>query len=227
MPRSRVVRKKFRILIADREAIFRFGLKKYLSVEDDLRVVAEADNIAEAVSLAGTFRPHLVFIQVELLGPDSTESIQRVLQSVEGVRAVVMTPHLSHLDEHQYIMAGASGVISKSVDAALFVKCARRVLENEIWMTQQAAPVPKPVKGPGTTAVRPADTLTRREKAIISCLMQGWRNKEIADQLKITEQTVKNHLRTVFDKVGVSDRLELVLYAIHQRLDLPPVQEGA
>jgi DNA-binding NarL/FixJ family response regulator len=66
--------------------------------------------------------------------------------------------------------------------------------------------------------------LTQREKTIISYLMQGWRNREIAQHLNITEQTVKNHLRSIYDKVGVSDRLELVLYAIHQKLLLPSVQ---
>ena len=71
---------------------------------------------------------------------------------------------------------------------------------------------------------RPVDTLTHREKTIISYLMQGWRNREISTHLSISEQTVKNHLRTIYDKVGVSDRLELVLYAIHQRMELPPVQ---
>jgi len=74
------------------------------------------------------------------------------------------------------------------------------------------------------TPLRPVDTLTRREKIIISYLMQGWRNREISQHLSISEQTVKNHLRTIYDKVGVSDRLELVLYAIHQRLELPPTQ---
>ena len=74
---------------------------------------------------------------------------------------------------------------------------------------------------------RPVDTLTFREKTIISYLMQGWRNREISTHLSISEQTVKNHLRTIYDKVGVSDRLELVLYAIHQRMELPPVQEVA
>lgn len=71
---------------------------------------------------------------------------------------------------------------------------------------------------------RPVDTLTRREKTIISYLLQGWRNREISTHLLISEQTVKNHLRTIYDKVGVSDRLELVLYAIHQRMELPPIQ---
>jgi DNA-binding NarL/FixJ family response regulator len=71
---------------------------------------------------------------------------------------------------------------------------------------------------------RPVDTLTRREKSVICCLMEGWHNREISTHLSISEQTVKNHLRAIYDKVGVSDRLELVLYAIHQRLELPSMQ---
>ena len=71
---------------------------------------------------------------------------------------------------------------------------------------------------------RPVETLTRREKTIISYLMLGWRNREIGTHLAISEQTVKNHLRMVYDKVGVSDRLELVLYAIHQQLALPAIE---
>ena len=79
----------------------------------------------------------------------------------------------------------------------------------------------KPIEARPDNPPRPVDTLTRREKSIISCLMEGWHNRQIGAYLSISEQTVKNHLRSIFDKVGVSDRLELVLYAIHQRLELP------
>jgi DNA-binding NarL/FixJ family response regulator len=80
----------------------------------------------------------------------------------------------------------------------------------------------KTAEAPQEPSLRPADALTRREKAVIGCLMQGFPNREIARCLSIAEQTVKNHLRAIFDKVGVSDRLELVLYAIHQKLDISP-----
>jgi DNA-binding NarL/FixJ family response regulator len=84
----------------------------------------------------------------------------------------------------------------------------------------------KAAEAPQKASRRPADTLTRREKAVIACLMQGFPNREIARCLSMAEQTVKNHLRAVFDKVGVSDRLELVLYAIHQKLDIPLIEAG-
>jgi DNA-binding NarL/FixJ family response regulator len=135
-----------------------------------------------------------------------------------------MTSGPGEADSERYIQAGAWGVIMKSVDPALFVKCVHKVVNNERWLPRQQAPPPTdPFPVAPEPLRRPADTLTRREKSVISCLVQGWHNREIASHLKITEQTVKNHLRTIYDKVGVSDRLELALYAIHKRLELPPV----
>jgi DNA-binding NarL/FixJ family response regulator len=128
----------------------------------------------------------------------------------------------------QHVRCGAAGVILKTVDPQLFVKCARRVHEGDTWIPKrQVASMAKMLETRPETGTRPVDTLTRREKTVISYLMQGWRNREISAQLSISEQTVKNHLRTIYDKVGVSDRLELVLYAIHQRLELPEVQVTA
>ena len=118
------------------------------------------------------------------------------------------------------LMSIALGLLMRS---AQFVKCARRVMQGEVWLgKREVAQMAKRLGDVQGQQVRPRDTLTNREKTIISYLMQGWRNREIARHLSITEQTVKNHLRTVYDKLGVSDRLELVLYAIHQRLELPP-----
>jgi DNA-binding NarL/FixJ family response regulator len=88
------------------------------------------------------------------------------------------------------------------------------------------AMIVKAVEYPQKPLVRPVETLTRREKNVIACLMQGFPNREISRRLAIAEQTVKNHLRSIFDKVGVSDRLELVLYALHHKLDLPLIEAG-
>ena len=130
---------------------------------------------------------------------------------------------LSEEESLKYVEGGASGVILKTADPAQFVKCTRRVMQGEVWLgKREVAHMAKRLGDVQAQQVRPRDTLTSREKTIISYLMQGWRNREIARHLSITEQTVKNHLRTVYDKLGVSDRLELVLYAIHQRLELPP-----
>jgi two-component system nitrate/nitrite response regulator NarL len=219
-------KKTTRILIADAEGIFRLGLKKLFGVEDDLRVVAQAEQAGQVLGLAKKFKPDLFFVQAEMLGPDPADFLARLRQIWAGGKIVVITSAAASAESDRYVKAGAAGVVLRSSDPELYVKSARRVMKNELWLPKPLGPPPPPpAKEVPRSALRPVDTLTRREKSIISCLVQGWRNREIAERLRITEQTVKNHLRTIYDKVGVSDRLELALYAIHQKLDLPPVPQ--
>ena len=220
-------KKTIRILIADAEGIFRLGLKKLFGVEDDLRVVAQADQTGQVLGLARKFKPDVFFLQSEMLGPDPADFLARLRQIWAGGKIIVITSAVAGPESDRYVKAGAAGVILRSSDPELYVKSARRVMKNELWLPKPLGPQPPPPpeKTVPRSALRPVDTLTRREKSIISCLVQGWRNREIAERLHITEQTVKNHLRTIYDKVGVSDRLELALYAIHQKLDLPPAPQ--
>jgi len=223
MGRARASKRKIRVLIADREGVFRLGLKKLLGLEDDLRVVAQADDPSQLPGLAAKFKPDVLYVQAEIAGEDPEGLFARVKQAFSRARIIITASSLGEGDAVRFVKAGASGVILKSVDPAMFVKSARKVVENEVWLPKgQFAELAKLVDQPAKGSVRPADTLTRREKAIIGCLIQGLRNREIGKQLNITEQTVKNHLRSIYDKVGVSDRLELALYAIHQKLELAP-----
>jgi DNA-binding NarL/FixJ family response regulator len=201
------------------------GLKKLFAVEDDLRIVAEAETAAEVLARAETFRPDLAFIQEEILGESSTNLISAIIEAAPHCRVVATASSSSDESSMRHVRNGAAGVILKTVDPQLFVKCARRVTDGETWIPKrQVSTMAKLLEARPEHPPRPVDTLTQREKTIISYLMQGWRNREIGTHLSISEQTVKNHLRTIYDKVGVSDRLELVLYAIHQRLELPPAQ---
>ncbi len=225
MATVRRAKKKIRVLVADREGIFILGLKKLFAVEDDLRVVAEAETPEELLTRTETFRPDLIFIQEEVLGESGGSLISSITKIDPGCKVVATASSLSEESSMRHVRNGAAGVIQKSVDPQLFIKCARRVTAGETWIPKRhVSTMAKLLEAKPEAPPRPVDTLTRREKVIISYLMQGWHNKEISSHLTISEQTVKNHLRTIYDKVGVSDRLELVLYAIHQRLELPPVQ---
>jgi two-component system nitrate/nitrite response regulator NarL len=222
MATARVSKGKIRVLVADREGIFRLGLKMVFAVEDDLRVVAEAAKADEVLARAETFQPDLVFIQEEILDKGEGNLISAVTNAVPRCRVVVTTTASCDESVLRHVHSGAAGVILKTVDPKLFVKCARRVHEGENWFPKRQIPtMAKPPEASPNNPPRPVDTLTRREKSIISCLMESWHNRKISAYLSISEQTVKSHLRSIYDKVGVSDRLELVLYAVHQRLELP------
>lgn len=225
MGAAKKLRRKIRILVADEGGVFRLGLKRLFGVEDDLRVVAEADQSSQVLELAKKFKPDLLYLQAEMLGHDPADFISRLHHEWPKGRAIVVTSGPAREGSDHYVKAGARGVILKSVAPEAFVESARKVMNNEVWAPKQQAAEAK--AAPAGEERRPADTLTRREKSVVSCLVQGWHNREIATHLKITEQTVKNHLRTIYDKVGVSDRLELALYAIHKRLELPPVTTEA
>ncbi len=226
VPTTRAPKKRIRILIADREGVFRFGLKKLFGIEDDLRVVTQTETADQTLDMAQAFKPDVAFVQQELVAEGGGDAyLARLRESSPDSKIVITASVVSEADARRHIQAGAASVILKSLDPLLFAKCARRVVANEVWLLEQEAVQLAPVPDGGPPKrLRPVDTLTNREKTVISYLTQGWRNREIAKQLAISEQTVKNHLRTIYDKVGVSDRLELVLYAIHQRLELPPIE---
>ena len=220
--------KRIRILIADREEVFRIGLQRLFGAEDDLRVVAQAQDSAQVARLAGQFKPDLLFVQAEIAAEGLDDLLVEVRHASLSSKIVITASSMPEDQILRYTKAGASGVILKSVAPYLFVKCARKVMDSEVWLAKpQVAKIAQILQTTQERPRRPADTLTGREKTIISYLIQGWKNREIGQQLSITEQTVKNHLRSIYDKVGVSDRLELVLYAIHQRLELPSVTSVA
>jgi DNA-binding NarL/FixJ family response regulator len=219
--------KKIRILLADREEIFRLGIRQLFSLEDDLRVVAQAATSEQVVSLVERFTPHILMVQGEIAAEPPGNFVERIRRASPRSKVVITASGLKGEMASGYMEAGAAGVVSRSAALPQFVKCVREAMKHKVGPVRVAgAAMPKAADHPRQLPVRPVETLTRREKAVIGCLMQGFPNREIARYLSIAEQTVKNHLRSIFDKVGVSDRLELVLYAIHRKLDIPVIEGG-
>lgn len=214
-------RGRSKILIADCEGVFRLGLKRLFSVEDDIRVVAQAENSLQLVAMARSFRPDVAIVQQEIALSGRADLFLQIRRDSPACKVLVTGSGLSDAVNQKLIRSGVSGFIQRSARPEDFVENVRKVIRGE--KVQPSPQEKEAADGPSSHRLRPVETLTPREKTIISCLTQGWRNREIAEHLRITEQTVKNHLRSIYDKVGVSDRLELVLYAIHQQLELPPV----
>jgi len=116
----------------------------------------------------------------------------------------------------RYMAAGAHGVVYRNVTSAALVDCVRKVARGENWVQDIA--VPSELTENDMVGLRVRDRLTAKELRIVALIVQGYKNKEIASQLGTTEQVIKNYLRNVYDKIGVSDRLELALFTIHHRI---------
>jgi two-component system, NarL family, nitrate/nitrite response regulator NarL len=209
-----------RILVADDHAIFRDGLRKLLEVADDVTIVGEASNGVECVKMLAKFKPDILLLDLRMPEKDGLGVLEEVNFDSLPTRVIVLTAAEDDRDVVRAMRLGARGVVLKQSASDLLLKSIRKVADGEIWldnrMTAEVIDAFKKSSESGQRREKPL--LSDREKEIVQLVAQGFRNREIGEKLFISEQTVKNHLHNIFDKLGVSDRLELALYAIHHRL---------
>jgi two-component system, NarL family, nitrate/nitrite response regulator NarL len=209
-----------RILVADDHAIFRDGLRKLLEVADDVQIVGEASNGVECVKMLAKFKPDILLLDLRMPEKDGLGVLEEVNFDSLPTRVIVLTAAEDDRDVVRAMRLGARGVVLKQSASDLLLKSIRKVSDGEIWldnrMTAEVIDAFKKSSESGQRREKPL--LSDREKEIVQLVAQGFRNREIGEKLFISEQTVKNHLHNIFDKLGVSDRLELALYAIHHRL---------
>ncbi|HXA75834.1 MAG TPA: response regulator transcription factor [Candidatus Acidoferrales bacterium] len=209
-----------RILVADDHAIFRDGLRKLLEVADDVQIVGEASNGVECVKLLTKLKPDILLLDLRMPEKDGLGVLEEVNFDSLPTRVIVLTAAEDDRDVVRAMRLGARGVVLKQSASDLLLKSIRKVADGEIWldnrMTAEVIDAFKKSSESGQRREKPL--LSDREKEIVQLVAQGFRNREIGEKLFISEQTVKNHLHNIFDKLGVSDRLELALYAIHHRL---------
>ncbi|HKV04779.1 MAG TPA: response regulator transcription factor [Candidatus Acidoferrales bacterium] len=209
-----------RILVADDHAIFRDGLRKLLEVADDVQIVGEASNGVECTKMLTKFKPDILLLDLRMPEKDGLGVLEEVNFDTLPTRVIVLTAAEDDRDVVRAMRLGARGVVLKQSASDLLLKSIRKVYDGEIWldnrMTAEVIDAFKKSSESGQRREKPL--LSEREKEIVQLVAQGFRNREIGEKLFISEQTVKNHLHNIFDKLGVSDRLELALYAIHHRL---------
>jgi two-component system, NarL family, nitrate/nitrite response regulator NarL len=209
-----------RILVADDHATFRDGLRKLLEVADDVTIVGEASNGVECVKMLAKFKPDILLLDLRMPEKDGLGVLEEVNFDSLPTRVIVLTAAEDDRDVVRAMRLGARGVVLKQSASDLLLKSIRKVADGEIWldnrMTAEVIDAFKKSSESGQRREKPL--LSDREKEIVQLVAQGFRNREIGEKLFISEQTVKNHLHNIFDKLGVSDRLELALYAIHHRL---------
>ena len=209
-----------RVILADTQAIYRVGTKKIFALEDDIRVVAQAENLGQVLAAAAKF-PADVLLFEAAISPNAPEAISEVLKRASNLKVIVLSPENDEDTTVEYFRRGVRGLLPRSIAPEMLVKCVRKVAVGETWIDNQSVNwVIEAYRAQAAqlTSPRPKTKLSDKELLIISCVTQGMRNKEIASEIGTTEQVVKNYLRKVYDKLGVSDRLELALYCIHHRL---------
>ncbi|HLH42888.1 MAG TPA: response regulator transcription factor [Bryobacteraceae bacterium] len=219
--------KTVRIAIADDHPIVRDGLKRLLQLENDFEIVGEAADGRQVLDLVSHTHPDVLLLDLRMPNLDGLATLQALQHANRSTRVIVLT---ASEDKNEFVTAmklGCSGIVLKHTEPDLIVKSIRKVHAGEIWLDshttaavmQQFSTALDPARttGPGG---RDRNPLSTREREIVSLVAQGYKNKEMAEKMFISEQTVKNHLHNIFDKLGVSDRLELALYAIHRGLHL-------
>src|SRR5438876_3242981 len=209
-----------RVIVADSQAIFRAGLRKIFAVEDDIRVVGQAETLDQAVSAAKKFSAEILIFEAAL-AENPIDAAQEILKQAPGLRLAVVTEVPDRELTLELFRRGVHAIVSREIDSELFVDCLRTIAKGEPWLDPHGVKwVLEAYRTQGTRphATRSKVQLTPKESLIVSCVTQGMKNKEIAARVGTTEQVVKNYLRKVYDKLGVADRLELALYCLNNRV---------
>jgi DNA-binding NarL/FixJ family response regulator len=205
-----------RVILADTQAIFRAGLRKIFALEDDIRVVGQAETLAQTQSAVSKFSADVLIFE-SALAPNPVEAVTELLRQAPSLKVVVVTPGSDEQLTLELFRRGTHGILSREVEPELLIECLRKVAAGEPWLESQAIHwVMEAYRGHSLrpSGARPKVQLTPKEALIVSCVTQGMKNREIAVRVGTTEQVVKNYLRKVYDKLGVADRLELALYCL-------------
>lgn len=216
-----------RIAIVDDHVIFRDGLRSLLVAEPGFAVVGQTGFGREVPDLVATTKPDVLLLDLMLPDMSGLDVLSALDFSQSTVRPILLTASVGPKQVVEALRLGARGLVLKESATALLLKAIRSVMQGHYWFGHDHVPdliealrrlsAPRPHS--------PAETLTSRELRVIAAVVDGGTNRDIARELGMSEQTVKNHLSHIFDKLGVSSRLELALYAIEHKLPLRDQRE--
>lgn len=203
---------KQKVVIADKHSIFRTGTARVIAVEEDFRIVGQCDDLRRLTKAAAS-----VTNAIHIVGTCLQADARSLVQSSATVRSQIVS--ILELDEspHAFLHAGTRGILYRDASNAELVQCLRAVARGEVYLQKEFVSGRNRFES-DMVSERVRERLSPKELRIIGLLLKGYKNREIAEELGNSEQVIKNYLRSIFDKTGVSDRLELALFAMHHHL---------
>lgn len=212
-----------RLIIADDHPIFRDGLRRLLELEPAFRVIGEAADGAEAIKLVRQLGPDVLLLDLAMPRVPGLETLAELAKSKTPVRTILLTAQIERAQIVEALQLGARGIVLKESATELLMESIRVVMSGQYWVGRESVSdlvatlrqlMPRGGEEPSSRRYG----LTPREMEVISAIVAGYTNKDIAQKFAISEQTVKHHLTNIFDKLGVSNRLELALFSVNHHL---------
>lgn len=211
--------RKIRIVIAEDHRLFREGIRLILNDEENLEIVGEAANGLQAIDVIGDLKPDVVLLDINMPELDGIQIMPTIRQKSVGTKALMLTGSMDEATIMKALRAGARGYLSKNTSISGLIKAIKVVHNDELWIERKL--ISKFVNGDNKADLgrkdrqeNPKAPFTPREQDVLSLLIKGLTNKEIANDLFISEKTVKSHLNRIFKKLNVSRRLQAILRAI-------------
>ena len=217
---SEMPEQAIRIILADSQAIYRVGMRKVFALEDDIRVVAQAETLDNLYAALQRFPTDVVVLEGRLIA-GTIDAIPQFVRRAPEAKLIVQVSETDENNTVELYRRGVRGVVPRSISPDLLIKCVRKIAAGETWIDNQSVSWvidAYRAQAANLTNPRTQPRLSEKELSIITCITRGMRNKEIAYQIGTTEQVIKNYLRKIYDKLGVSDRLELALYCLHHQI---------
>lgn len=214
--------RRARVVVADAHPVIRIGVENLLQPEIDMQIVGEAGTGEEAVSRIQEMRPEILLLDLDLPGLSDLEAMRTVIHESPSTQTILLTETLSNQTIIEGLQLGARGIVLKAAITHSLAAAIRAVSSRKYWVGDKAVPglvqALQCINHEPTVAAKTVPTLTPRELEVVNCIVRGCSNRDIAQQFQLSEETVKRHLSNIFEKTGVSTRLELALYAIEYQL---------